>query len=82
MSTYNESIDAVVCTLLPLSWVMYSSTVPSVITQHARGTQTTQDAIDQETTYAYNKDQVVKKLLDHVVLAEHELLCDHKKAQA
>ena len=65
--------------------------VPYVITQHAGSTQTAQAAIDQETkiklqeitdAYNKNKDQVVKKLLDRVVLVKPELHRNLKKVQA
>ncbi|KAH9924791.1 H+-ATPase G subunit-domain-containing protein [Fomitopsis serialis] len=58
---------------------------------HAGSTQTAQAAVDQETVvklqeitdaYNENKDQVVKKLLDRVVLVKPELHRNLKKAQA
>lgn len=64
---------------------------PYVVAQHAGSTQTAQATIDQETkiklqeitdAYNKNKDQVVKKLLDRVVLVEPELHRNLKKAQA
>lgn len=68
---------------------MHSS--PYVITQHAGSTQTAQVAVDHETkiklqeitdAYNKNKDQVVKKLLDRVVLVKPELHRNLKKVQA
>lgn len=65
--------------------------VPYVITQHAGSTQTAQAAVDQESeiklqeitdAYNKNKDQVVKKLLDRVVLVKPELHRNLKKVQA
>ncbi|KZT65656.1 V-type ATPase [Daedalea quercina L-15889] len=58
---------------------------------HAGSTQTAQAAVDQETqiklreitdAYNKNKEQVVKKLLDRVVLVKPELHRNLKKAQA
>ena len=69
---------------------MYITMIPFVVIQHAGNTQAASAAIDKDTAvkqqeiraaYESNKDKVVKKLLDRVILVKPELHRNLKKPE-